>query len=104
MIMADVNMMTGLIVAGILFIIGLVGVLARRDIIFVLLSIEIMLNACGLAFIVVGSALNQPDGQVMYFFILSVAAAEMAIGLGLILNFYHKYKTLDTNALNRMRG
>jgi NADH-quinone oxidoreductase subunit K len=104
MIMADVNMMTGLIVAGILFIIGLVGVLARRDIIFVLLSIEIMLNACGLAFIVVGSALNQPDGQVMYFFILSVAAAEMAIGLGLILNFYQKYKTLDTNALNRMRG
>jgi NADH-quinone oxidoreductase subunit K len=104
MIMADVSMMAGLTLAGILFIIGLVGVLARRDIIFVLLSIEIMLNACGLAFIVVGSALNQPDGQVMYFFILSVAAAEMAIGLGLILNFYHKHKTLDTNALNRMRG
>ena len=102
--MADVSMMTGLILAGILFIIGLVGVLARRDIIFILLSIEIMLNACGLAFIVVGSALNQPDGQVMYFFILSVAAAEMVIGLGLILNFYHKYKTLDTNALNQMRG
>lgn len=102
--MAHVSMMTGLILAGILFIIGLVGVLARRDIIFVLLSIEIMLNACGLAFIVVGSALDQPDGQVMYFFILSVTAAEMAIGLGLILNLYHKYKTLDTNALNRMRG
>jgi NADH-quinone oxidoreductase subunit K len=104
MIVADVSMMTGLILAGILFIIGLVGVLARRDIIFVLLSIEIMLNACGLAFVVVGSALNQPDGQVMYFFILSVTAAEMAIGLGLILNLYHKHKTLDTNALNRMRG
>jgi NADH-quinone oxidoreductase subunit K len=104
MIMAHVSMMTGLILAGILFIIGLVGVLARRDIIFVLLSIEIMLNACGLAFVVVGSALDQPDGQVMYFFILSVTAAEMAIGLGLILNLYHKYKTLDTNALNRMRG
>ena len=102
--MADVSMMTGLIVAGILFIIGLVGVLARRNIIFVLLSIEIMLNACGLAFIVVGSSLNQPDGQVMYFFILAVAASEMALGLGLILNLYHKYKTLDTNALNQMRG
>ena len=102
--MADVSMMMGLILAGILFIIGLVGVLARRDIIFVLLSIEIMLNACGLAFIVVGSALNQPDGQVMYFFILSVTAAEMAIGLGLILNLYHKHKTLDTNTMNQMRG
>jgi NADH-quinone oxidoreductase subunit K len=102
--MAHVSMMTGLILAGILFIIGLVGVLVRRNIIFILLSIEIMLNACGLAFVMVGSALNQPDGQVMYFFILSVAAAEMAIGLGLILNIQRKYKTLDTNALNKMRG
>jgi NADH-quinone oxidoreductase subunit K len=104
MIMAEINMITGLIVAGMLFCLGLIGVLVRRNIIFIILSIEIMLNACGLAFIVVGSALEQPDGQVMYFFILAVAAAEMALGLGLILNFYHKYKTLDTNALNQMRG
>ena len=104
MIMANVSMMTGLMVAGILFIIGLVGVLARRNIIFVLLSIEIMLNACGLAFIVVGSSLNQPDGQVMYFFILAIAAAEVVLGLGLTLNFFHKFKTLDTNVLNQMRG
>ena len=97
-------MTTGLFVAGILFGLGLVGVLVRRNIIFILLSLEVMLNACGLAFIVAGSALNQPDGQVMYFFILSVAAAEMAIGLGLILNLHHKYKTLDTNTLNQMRG
>ena len=97
-------MTTGLIVAGILFGLGLVGVLVRRNIIFILLSLEVMLNACGLAFIVAGSALNQPDGQVMYFFVLSVAAAEMAIGLGLILNLHHKYKTLDTNTLNQMRG
>jgi NADH-quinone oxidoreductase subunit K len=102
--MAEINMITGLIVAGMLFCLGLIGVLVRRNIIFIILSIEIMLNACGLAFIVVGSALEQPDGQVMYFFILAVAAAEMALGLGLILNFYHKYKTLDTNALNQMRG
>ena len=102
--MAQVSMMTGLILAGILFLIGLVGVLVRRNIIFILLSIEIMLNACGLAFVMVGSALSQPDGQVMYFFILSVAAAEMAVGLGLILNIQRKYKTLDTNALNKLRG
>jgi NADH-quinone oxidoreductase subunit K len=102
--MAQVGITEGLILAAILFIIGLVGVLTRRNIIFILLSIEIMLNACGLAFVSVGSALNQPDGQVMYFFILSAVAAEMAIGLGLILNLHHKYKTLDTNALNQMRG
>jgi NADH-quinone oxidoreductase subunit K len=102
--MADVGMTTGLLLAGILFILGLVGVLVRRNIIFTLLSIEIMLNACGLAFVVVGSALDKPDGQVMYFFILAVAASEVALGLGLILNLYHKYKTLDTNVLNDMRG
>ena len=97
-------MMTGLVVAGILFGLGLIGVLVRRNIIFIILSIEIMLNACGLAFIVVGSALEQPDGQAMYFFILAVAAAEMTLGLGLVMNFYHKYKSLDTNVLNQMRG
>ena len=60
--MAEVSMMTGLIVAGILFVLGLIGALVRRNIVFVLLSVEIMLNACGLAFIVVASALNQADG------------------------------------------
>ena len=102
--MAEINMMTGLIVAGILFVIGLVGTLVRRNLIFILLSLEIMLNACGLAFIVVASTLNQADGQVMYFFILSIAASETALGLGLILHLFHKHKTLDTNALNQMRG
>ena len=102
--MAHVGMTECLVLAAILFVIGLVGVLTRRNIIFILLSIEIMLNACGLAFVSAGSALNQPDGQVMYFFILSAVAAEMAIGLGLILNLHHKFKTLDTNTLNQMRG
>jgi NADH-quinone oxidoreductase subunit K len=102
--MGHISMMSGMILAGILFLIGLVGVLSRRNFIFILLSIEIMLNATGLAFISAGSALNQPDGQVMYFFILSVTAAEMAIGLALILIFFHKYKTLDTDKLNQMRG
>ena len=102
--MADINMMTGLIVAAILFVLGLVGVLVRRNIVFILLSLEIMLNACGLAFIVAASAMNQADGQVMYLFILAVTASETALGLGLILNLFHKYKTLDTNILNQMRG
>ncbi len=102
--MAEINMTTGLIVAGILFVLGLVGVLTRRNIIFILLSLEVMLNACGLAFIVAGYSLNQPDGQVMYFFILAVTASEMALGLGLSLNLYHKYKTLDVNVLKQMQG
>ena len=102
--MAEVNVTAGLIFAAVLFVIGLAGVIVRRNIIFILLSLEIMLNSCGLAFIVVASALNQADGQVMYFFILAVSAAETALGLGLILNIFHKYKTLDINKVNQMRG
>ncbi len=83
---------------------GLVGVLVRRNIIFILLSIEIMLNAAGLAFVVAGAQLNQPDGQVMYFFILTMAAAEVAVGLGLVLQIYHKFKTLDIDKVNQMQG
>lgn len=102
--MANIDMLTGLIVAGILFVLGLAGVLARRNIIFILLSIEIMLNACGLAFIVVGSAMQEADGQAMYFFILAIVAAELAVGLGLVLKMYHNFRTLDTDRLNQMRG
>lgn len=94
----------GLILAGLLFVLGLIGVLVRRNIIFMLLSLEIMLNASGLAFIVAGSRWEQPDGQVMFIFILAVAAAEVAVGLALVLQLFHRYKSLDTDAANRMRG
>jgi NADH-quinone oxidoreductase subunit K len=94
----------GLGLAVALFGMGLMGVLVRRNIVFILISIEIMLNACGLAFVSVGSYLNQPDGQVMFFFILSMAAAEVAVGLALVLQMFHKFNTLDTNAVNKMKG
>jgi NADH-quinone oxidoreductase subunit K len=94
----------GLILAAILFGLGLVGVLVRRNIIFVLMSLEIMLNAAGLAFVVAGSRWGQPDGQVMFVFILAVAAAEVAVGLAIALQFYRGFKTLDLDAADRMRG
>ena len=102
--MLSIPLQYGLGLAVVLFCLGLAGVLVRRNIVFILLSIEVMLNACGLAFVVVGSYLNQPDGQVMYFFILTMAAAEVAVGLGLVMQMYQKFKTLDTNSANRMRG
>jgi len=71
--------------AGVLFALGLIGLLVRRNIIFILLSIEIMLNAAGLAFIVAGARWAQPDGQVMFMFILAMAAAEVSVGLALVL-------------------
>ena len=102
--MIDIPVQHGLLLAIFLFAIGLVGLLARRNIIFILLSIEVMLNAGGLAFIVAGSRWNTVDGQVMFMFILAVAAAEVAIGLALVLLVFRKYGTLDVDILKRMRG
>jgi NADH-quinone oxidoreductase subunit K len=94
----------GLFLAGILFALGLTGLLVRRNVIFMLLSIEIMLNAAGLAFVVAGAKWHQADGQVMFMFILAMAAAEVAVGLALILQMYHQFKTLDVDAASIMRG
>jgi NADH-quinone oxidoreductase subunit K len=94
----------GLILAAILFVLGLAGVLVRRNIVFLLMSLEIMLNAAGLAFIVAGSRWGQPDGQVMFIFVLTMAAAEVAVGLALVLNLYHRFKTLDARSLSSMKG
>jgi NADH-quinone oxidoreductase subunit K len=94
----------GLIVAGVLFVFGLLGVLMRRNIIFILVSVEVMLNACGLAFISAGSALGRADGQIMFIFILTLAAAEAAVGLALIIQFYRHFKSLDADDAKEMRG
>lgn len=102
--MAHIPMEHGLLLAGILFSIGLIGLLVRRNIIFMLLSIEVMLNAAGLAFVVAGSRWGAPDGQVMFMFILAMAAAEVAVGLALVLQMYQKFKTLDVDSASKMRG
>ncbi len=94
----------GLILAGVLFTLGLISVLIRRNIIFMLISVEIMLNAAGLAFVVAGAKWSQADGQVMFIFILTMAAAEVSVGLALILQIYHQLKTLDSDAANKMKG
>jgi NADH-quinone oxidoreductase subunit K len=94
----------GLILAGVLFTLGLISVLIRRNIIFMLISVEIMLNAAGLAFVVAGAKWSQADGQVMFIFILTMAAAEVSVGLALILQIYHQLKTLDSDAANKLKG
>ena len=94
---------TVLILAAILFVLGLIGVLTRKNIIFILISIEVMLNAAGLAFVAAGSKWQQPDGQVMFLFILAMAAAEVSIGLALVLQAYHQHKTLDVEQLKELK-
>ncbi len=94
----------GLILAAILFSCGLVGVLTRRNIVFVLMSLEVMLNACGLAFVVASARWGHADGQIMFMMILTLAAAEVAVGLGLIIQMYRRYHTVDISVLSEMKG
>lgn len=82
----------------------MVGLLVRRNVIFVLMSIEVMLNASGLAFIAAGARWGHTDGQVMFLFVLALAAAEAAIGLALIIQLFYRDKVLDTDAVSEMRG
>jgi len=93
-----------LILAAVLFVLGIVGVIIRKNIIFMLLSVEIMLNAASLVFIAAGSRWGQPDGQIMFLFILAMAAAEVSIGLAMILQIYHQHQTLNIDKLKEMRG
>ncbi len=104
MMASEIPMDYGLLVAAILFVLGLVGVLVRRNLIFVLMSIEIMLNAVGLAFVAAGSRFGEADGQIMFILVLTLAAAEVSIGLALILRIFYRFKTLDADTLSRMRG
>jgi NADH-quinone oxidoreductase subunit K len=68
------------------------------------MSIEVMLNAAGLGFIAAGARWGQADGQVMFLFILAMAAAEVSVGLALVLRLYHLYKSLDVDASRLLRG
>jgi len=102
--MASIPMQYVLILSAMLFSLGLIGLIARRNIFFTLLSIEIMLNAAGLAFVAAGARWAQADGQVMFMFILTMAAAEVSVGLVLLLRLYQQFKTLDVDAAKDLNG
>ncbi len=93
-----------LVLSSLLFTIGFTGVVARKNTLFILMSLEVMLNAVGVAFIGAGSAWQQADGQVMFILILTLAAAEVAVGLALLIRMQKKYRSLDIDLLNKMKG
>jgi NADH-quinone oxidoreductase subunit K len=93
-----------LVLAAVLFALGLTGVLVRRNAIFQLMSLEIMMNSTGLAFVAAGSHWAAPDGQVMYMLVLSLAAAEVAVGLGLVLQLERRFGHLDIDAARELKG
>jgi len=93
-----------LLLAALLFSCGMLGLMLRRNIIFMLLSLEVMLNSAALAFVAAGAHWAQADGQIIFLLILAVAASEVAVGLGLVLQIQRRFKTLDMDQARRLRG
>jgi NADH-quinone oxidoreductase subunit K len=89
--------------SAILFCIGVAGVLLRRNTIIIFMSIELMLNAVNLAFVSLSRAWGSVDGQAIVFFVMTVAAAESAVGLGIILTIFRNRDTVNADEINLMR-
>jgi NADH-quinone oxidoreductase subunit K len=92
-----------LIVAAILFAIGTVGVLTRRNAIVIFMSIELMLNAVNLTFVAFSRYLGNIDGQILVFFVMTVAACEAAVGLALMIAFHKNRESIDVEEMNLMK-
>lgn len=93
-----------LALSGLLFVIGVVGVLVRRNALIIFMSIELMLNAANLAFVAFARHNRSLDGQVFVFFVMTVAAAEVAIGLAIIVNVYRLKETVYVDEINLLKG
>jgi len=98
-----VSLSSYLILSAILFSIGVVGFLLRRNTIVIFMSIELMLNAANLAFVAFSRFLHSMDGQIIVIFIMSVAAAEAAVGLAIIMAMYRTQKTVNADEMNLMK-
>lgn len=93
-----------LVLAAILFIIGFTGVLLRRNVIVIMMSIELMLNAVNLTFIAFAKASGRIDGQIMVFFVMTIAAAEAAVGLALIVSIFKRFREVNIRFFEHLKG
>lgn len=93
-----------IILSAILFTIGALGVLTRRNAIVIFMSIELMLNAANLAFVAFARSFQNIGGHIFVFFVMAVAAAEVAVGLALIVTIFHKKNTIDVDEISTLKG
>jgi NADH-quinone oxidoreductase subunit K len=93
-----------IILSAILFSIGVLGVLVRRNPLIIFMSIELMLNAANLAFVAFASYFKSFDGQIFVFFVIAVAAAEVAVGLALIVEIFKSRRDINVDELNSLKG
>jgi NADH-quinone oxidoreductase subunit K len=100
--MNSINFVVAL--SAVLFTLGVLGVLTRRNAIMIFMSIELMLNAANLAFVAFAQKWGQLDGQMFVFFVMTVAAAEVAVGLALIVTIFRSKKSTDVDDLAQLKG
>jgi NADH-quinone oxidoreductase subunit K len=93
-----------IILSAILFTIGAVGVLVRRNALIIFMSVELMLNAANLAIVAFSSVLNSFSGQIFVFFVIAVAAAEVAVGLALIVEIFKSKRSIDVDQMSSLKG
>lgn len=93
-----------LILSAVLFSLGMAGVLLRRNIIVLFMSIELMLNAVNLSFVTFSHYFGKVDGQVMVFFVMTIAAAEAAVGLALAVSIFKRFKEVNIRFFERLKG
>ena len=93
-----------IILSAILFTIGVVGVLTRRNSLIIFMSIELMLNAANLAFVAFSSVIRSYSGQIFVFFVIAVAAAEVAVGLALIVEIFKSKRSIDVDQMSSLKG
>jgi NADH-quinone oxidoreductase subunit K len=92
------------VLSAVLFIMGVLGVLVRRNAIMIFMSVELMLNAANLALVAFAQQWNNVGGQLIVFFVITIAAAEVAVGLALIVAIFRTKKSIDIDELNAMQG
>ena len=90
--------------SAVVFVIGLVGVLVRRNALVIFMSIELMLNAGNLAFVAFARSMHSIDGQIFVFFVMTVAAAEVAVGLAIIVNLFRLRESVFVDEVNLLKG
>ena len=93
-----------LVLSATLFIIGVAGVLTRRNALVIYMAVELMLNAANLAFVAFASAFGALDGQIAVFFVMTVAAAEVAVGLAILVTIFHTRQSVDIDSLHQLKG
>lgn len=103
-IFLNIGLQHYLVLSGILFVIGMSGVLLRRNLIVVLMCIELMLNAVNITFVAFSKFNNNIDGQNMVFFVMTIAAAEAAVGLAIIVSIFKRFKEVNIRFFEHLKG